>query len=145
MGPQERGQVGAKQVGGVVPVMGELGIWGYCTGGHDAHGHKGLQTQVYLELGPKRDARVMSSQASFLVIRALKPLLSVPLWTQERSSLEPHLHHWMRVQLSQALGRTLAQAGRVSAMKGRQEWCWGRRPHLTDLSPPRNSGPHSGQ
>ena len=99
----------------------------------------------YLELGPKRDARVMSSQASFLVIRALKPLLSVPLWTQERSSLEPHLHRWMRVQLSRALGRTLAQAGRVSAVKGRQEWCWGRRPYLTDLSPPRNSGPHSGQ
>lgn len=66
---------------------------------------------------------VMSSQVSFLVIRALKPLLSVPLWTQERSSLTPHLQGWMRVELIQALGRTLAQAGKVSAVRGRREWC----------------------
>ena len=40
--PGRRG--GARHLGGVVLVLGGLGIWGYCTGGDDAHGHKGLQT-----------------------------------------------------------------------------------------------------
>ncbi|KAK2087825.1 hypothetical protein P7K49_033732 [Saguinus oedipus] len=56
------------------------------------------------------------------------PVFSAPLWTSERSSPGLYLQGWMRIQLSQALGRTRAQAGagKVSAMKagwdGHQEF-----------------------
>lgn len=77
----------------------------------------------YLELNPRCNACVLSPLVSVLVFRAFKPVLSAPLWTQEKSSPAPHLHGWMRVQLSPALGRTQAQAGRVSVMRSGQEWC----------------------
>ena len=83
--------------------------------------------------------------ASVLVLRALKPVLSAPLWTQEKSSLAPRLHGWMRARLSQALGRTQAQDGRVSVVRGWREWCWPTAVLTPDLSPPRDSRPHSRQ
>lgn len=85
------------------------GLWGYCR--------------------PASHTWVMSSQARLLVTWALNPLLSAPLWTQGRSFPAPHLHGWMRVWLSQALGRTQVQGegnvGRVNAQTDGCEWCWG--------------------
>ena len=52
----EARETGTRHFGGVVLVVGGLGTWGYCTGGHMPMGIRACRPKS-LKLGLKRDAR----------------------------------------------------------------------------------------
>ena len=85
------GRHGARQLGGVILVVGGLGIWGYCPGGHDAHGHRACRPKSVKLSVPGQLPDYQSPQTSPLSspLDTRKKLSGAPPPQLEESAAEP--------------------------------------------------------